>query len=79
MTDSERSIGRLEGKVDLILDSLDKHETHAAEIKEKVYKIEQRVEKWENRAIGGLAVVGVIAGIIGAFLKTLASKIPFIP
>lgn len=61
MTDSmERSLGRLEGKVDSILAS-------QAESKASLDRLESRtatLERWRSQMLGGAAVAGFVGGII---------------
>lgn len=49
----ERALGRLEGKVDRILDVLPQHEERIV-----------RLETWKARLMGAAALAGFLAGLI---------------
>jgi hypothetical protein len=54
----DRAVGRIEGKLDAIILQQQENAT-------RLTKIEDRVDKWENRAVGAIAVLGVIgAGLM---------------
>lgn len=61
MTDSiERSLGRLEGKVDGIINT-------QQEAKESLDRLENRtstLERWRSQMLGGAAVAGFVAGLV---------------
>jgi archaellum component FlaC len=61
MTDSiERSLGRLEGKVDGIINT-------QQEAKESLDRLENRtstLERWRSQMLGGAAVAGFVASLI---------------
>ncbi len=65
MNDSlERTIGRLEGKVDMILAGQTVTTVALASHDIRISK----VERWQNAALGGAAVVGFGLGIVARIL-----------
>ena len=73
MTDEQRAIGRMEGKLDLILDRMDRVDRTAEKLDERLDAVEAKVNGWHNKVIGAGAVIGIIFGLIGS---KLAKYIP---
>lgn len=74
MTDEQRAIGRMEGKIDLILDRIDRVDKVTEKLDTRLDDVESKVNGWHNRVIGAGAVLGILFGVIGA---KLAKFIPF--
>lgn len=61
MTDSiERTLGRLEGKMDSVIESL----KEGREVMEALDSRTAKLERWQSRVMGGAAVAGFVAGIV---------------
>jgi hypothetical protein len=75
----QRSIGRLEGKVDMALTLLDKRgEEHASAAKERVEhaeKMDARLSRVERRQYAATAVGGVF-GALASFAVALLGVLP---
>jgi hypothetical protein len=55
----ERALGRIEGKLDLLLPAMAAQETRLSFVTERVSKI----EKWQSKVLGGAVVAGFILGL----------------
>jgi hypothetical protein len=65
MVDSvERSLGRLEGKVDSIIKSLE----DGSEIMARLESRTAVLERWQSRIMGGAVVAGFVAGFIAKLI-----------
>lgn len=62
--DIQRSLGRIEGKLDLFLDSFSAHEVKDDRRFGDVSKRLGAMEKWQAKVIG----IGLAAGVVGGFL-----------
>lgn len=59
-----RDFGRLEQKVDMMLEQLREAAAAMVSLREENAELRSRVDKWEQRAIGALAVAGMIGGFL---------------
>lgn len=65
MTDSiERTLGRLEGKMDSVLESL----REGREVMETLESRTAVLERWQSRVLGGALVAGFVSGIVAKVL-----------
>ena len=74
MTDEQRAIGRMEGKLDLILDRMDRVDRTTEKLDSRLDKVEGEVQGWKNRIVGAGAILGIIFGLVGS---KLAKFLPF--
>jgi hypothetical protein len=58
--DIERALGRIEGKLDLLIPALGRQETRLTTVSGRVSKI----EKWQNRVLGAALATGFLFGIV---------------
>lgn len=64
---SGRDFGRLEGKLDSVLYQSEQNGEQLDELRMLHDALKERVDKWEQRAVGALAV----AGLVGSLLTTV--------
>ena len=64
-----RDFGRLEEKVNALIERQRETFERVDDVRQQVEDVNKRVERWENRAVGALAV----AGFIGSLLTWAAS------
>jgi hypothetical protein len=58
--DIERALGRIEGKLDLLLPSVAAQEERLTVMVGRVSKL----EKWQSKILGGAVVAGFLLGIV---------------
>lgn len=61
LADMHRSVGRIEGKLDLLLESIADDRARTAELAARTGKVEKR-QSWYD---GGLALIAVILAALG--------------
>jgi hypothetical protein len=68
LNDLHQTIGSMDGKLDMILTRLDKGEEQNSERFEAIEARTTKLEGWQNRVLGGAAVVISLAGFIKLFI-----------
>lgn len=72
MSDSlDRAIGRIEGRVEMVLGKIDVVLSQQAVQTEALDKVAQRtaaLERWQSKMVGAAAVAGVIGGAVAKAL-----------
>jgi hypothetical protein len=61
----ERALGRIEGKLDLLLPAVEAQEQRLTYVAGRVSKL----EKWQSKILGGAVVAGFLLGIVMRALK----------
>jgi hypothetical protein len=56
----ERALGRIEGKLDLLLPAVEAQEQRLTYVAGRVSKL----EKWQSKILGGAVVAGFLLGIV---------------
>lgn len=56
----ERALGRIEGKLDLLIPALAANEDRTTKLSSRVSKI----EKWQSKMLGGAIVAGFLFGLV---------------
>jgi hypothetical protein len=56
----ERALGRIEGKLDLLIPALGVQETRLTSMSGRVSKL----EKWQSKVLGGAVAAGFLLGLV---------------
>jgi hypothetical protein len=56
----QRALGRIEGKLDLLIPALEANETRAVSLTGRVSKL----EKFQSKLLGGAVVAGFVFGLV---------------
>ena len=63
--DVQFTLGRIDGKLDMLLKYRDEQKKESAQLDERITKL----ENWRWMLFGGASVVSVVVGLITRFLK----------